>query len=160
MDAVDVALTNERNGYSAFDADYTPSPEAIAKVNRVFDYIEEFPEKWDQQFFGNSSSETNCFMGLVCRLSGITGNVYDTSLGNVEVGYLLSQAMDILGMGSDEYGDRASYIALFTENPARNYNEPNLDDMRERVSIALNHDFRKSGNNVVITDEDDPVLTN
>lgn len=162
MDAVTVALTNERNGYSIFDADYDPSPEAIAKVNEVFDFIEANPEKWDQNSYGNHLSETNCFMGIVSRLSGIRTAIHcwfddngDDAVADDFHEFSLLSAMDILGMGSHEYMDRAEYIADFLEvrvyfnaeihehDSYYPYRMPTLDEMRERVSIALNHDFRK-----------------
>lgn len=148
MDAVDIALTNEANGYSSFDADYTPSPETIDLVNRVFAYIETNPEKWDQANYGNHLSETNCFMGIVCRLSGMVTRVptwhEESDKAEDFNDYMEYQAMDILKMDGDDHADRADYIALFIDVPSRNYDEPTLDEMRERVSIAMGHDFRKS----------------
>lgn len=143
MDAVDRSLTNERNGYSPWDRDYTPTPEVIALVNQVFDYIEANPESWDQREYGSGSSDTNCFVGLLIRISGT--DPYEGGKGYY--GFCVATGMPLLGMGSTydqriDYYDRAEYIAYFRSDD-RGYVRPTLDEMRERVSIALNHDFRK-----------------
>lgn len=148
MDPVDVALTNERNGYSSFGADFTPSPEAIDTVNEAFDFIEANPEKWNQDFYGNESSAQNCFMGILCRLNGYTASI---NYGD----YHLYQAMDILGMDGTDHEDRANYIALFVDvrnSHGGGWRELTLKDMRERVSIAMNHDFRKNNNTKALND--------
>lgn len=165
MDVVDRALHNERNGYSSFDADYTPSPETIAKVNDVFNFIEANPDKWDQDSYGNHLSETNCFMGILCRINGKTTSRFPWHEDNGDVAddfhdYSLFSAMELIDMYDPETGDyghtdRAEYIANFLEVPVLfdpeiherdtyyPYRKPTLDEMRERVSIAMNHDFRK-----------------
>lgn len=152
MDPVDVALTNERNGYSSFDHDYTPSPEQIEKVNAAFDFIEANPKKWYQPSYGNDVSETNCFMGIIPRLNGVQSE--RSSYDGYIFEYGITPAMDILGLSEELHEDRAEYIANFTgvhitdntENdrwPYRTLRHPTVDEMRERVSIALSHDFRK-----------------
>lgn len=153
-DTYDLIMTNERNGYSIFLHDYTPSPEAIAKVNEAFDFIEANPEKWNQDFYGNENSAQNCFMGMLCRLNGCTGTL---AYGD----YHLFQAMSILGMDGDDHEDRANYIALFTDvrnSHGGGWRELTLKDMRERVSIAMNHDFRKNDNNSTTKAFNDPTV--
>lgn len=155
MDAVDRALHNERNDYSSFNADFDPSPETIAIVHNTFDYIEANPDEWNQESYGNHLTATNCFMGLVNRLNGLRTSRLPWYEDNGEkpedfMEYSLSSAMDILEMGGYEYTDRASYIAEFIDAYDFNtcsYRHPTLDEMYERVSIALNHDFRKKDNN-------------
>lgn len=161
MDSVTVALTNERNGYSSFDMDYDPSPEVIDKVYDVFDYIEANPEKWRQDTYGNHLTETNCWMGILCRINGKKTSRFPWYEDNGDVSedfhnYGLYDAMALIDMydpNSDSYGhnDRGEYIANFLEVyvPVTNeeggytYRHPTLDEMRERVSIAMNHDFRQ-----------------
>lgn len=161
MDAVQRALHNERNGYSSFDNDYNPSPEAIEKMYGVLNFIKANPHMWDQLAFGTATSETNCVMGFVCRLNGVPTNVHkwnrwstDTS-ETYETDYRLDQAMDFLDFDGDLHNDRANYIADFVD--VRNYyaddddtpqvertywRQPTFDEMVERVSIAMGHDFR------------------
>lgn len=165
MDAITIALTNERNGYSSFDDDYTPSPETIGRVYDVLDYMKAHPDKWNQNEYGNHLSEKNCFMGILCRLDGKKTSRFPWVEDNGDVAedfhdYSEFTAMELLDMydpHSDNYGyhDRATYIAHFTDvyvqfDPEVHENEsyypwrhPTFDEMVERVSIALNYDFRQ-----------------
>lgn len=142
LDAVDRMLINERNGYSSWDKDYKPTPEVIALVNQVFDYIEANPESWNQHDYGSAVSDKNCFFGLMIRISGI--DPYEDGLGYY--GFGIATGMMLLGMGTTfgerkDYYDRAEYIAYFRSSFCDT--QPTLDEMREHVSFALSHDFRK-----------------
>lgn len=142
----DLIMTNERNGYSIFDADYTPTPEVIALVNQVFDHIEVDPKSWNQRNYGSMFSDTNCFFGLLIRISGIDPHEHNKMGYN---GFGIDTGMALLNLGTSyedrlNYYDRAEYISYFRS--AYCEDNPTLDEMQERVSIALNHDFRKPKN--------------
>lgn len=165
MDAVTIALTNERNGYSSFDDDYTPSPEVIDRVYNVLDYMKANPQAWNQYIYGNHLTDSNCFMGIVCRLNGKKTGRYPwfEDNGNVPQDFMhygMYDAMELLDMydpHSDNYGysDRAGYIANFVEvfDPKTSEDRPpTFDEMVERVSIGLNYDFRQPRPNSVTED--------
>lgn len=112
---------------------YTPTPAVVRLVSEVLDYFEADPNRWDQSGYGSADSSTNCFMGGVIRLSGADPKTdsYDN------LGYCLWPAMQILGL---DY-DRAAHIAYWADDDRNE--KPTVDELRERVSEALNYNFRK-----------------
>lgn len=137
MDAFEQHMNNERAGFSPFDNDLTLTPKAIELISSTLDYIEKYPEKWDQRDYGTAKSDTNCFFGMVIRHSGV--DPYDQQF----YGYGVFTAMEILGMVGEGLFDRAEYVSYWMSKQIEWLeNKPTVDDLRERVSIAMSHDFR------------------
>lgn len=121
-----------------FESDYTPSPEVVALVNQVLDYVEANPDSWNQTSYGDLYSDQNCFIGLLIRTSGI--DPYETDA----YGFSIYSGMLLLEMDSFKHGDRAEYISYWESTLAPYFcDHPTVDELRDRVSVALNHDFRK-----------------
>jgi hypothetical protein len=95
----------------------------IALIEQTLDYIEENPERWNQAYYGDSDSDTNCFIGMALRLS-------DTP--NISWFYSAQEGARVLDISFDQ-----------SMEIAHKYSVETPQELLQLVSDVTGHDFTR-----------------
>jgi hypothetical protein len=94
----------------------------VELIEKTLNFIEENPEKWNQESYGDNNSPTNCFVGIAIRLAGESN----------PMNYIISTGEQVLDLPYSKLG-QISY----------NYSIKTPTDLRRIVSQVTDHDFMK-----------------